>query len=98
MFSTRGSFPYFIELAGLPAFLAAFVLLLAFPFALIAVAVLAVAALAGVVTLVAGLFAAPVLLVRAVYRRWTSREEQPHSEPADDEVAYPAHATLSGAA
>jgi hypothetical protein len=92
MFTPRGSFPYFASLAGLPAVLAAFVLLLAFPFALIAVAVLAVAAVVGVLALIAGLFAAPVLLVRAGYRRWTARDEQPVAE--EREVAYPAHATV----
>jgi hypothetical protein len=83
---------YYIELLGVPSVIAVFVLLLAFPFALLALAVVAIAALAGVVVLIAGAFAAPVLLARAAWRHLTAPREH---EQATDEIAYPAHATVS---
>jgi hypothetical protein len=82
---------YYIELLGIPALIGVFVLLLAFPFALLAVAVLAVVVAAAVVVLVAGIVAAPFLLARAAWRHWTAPQEI--DEPAG-EFAYPARATI----
>ena len=93
MFTTRGAFPYFIELFGLPVLFGSFILLLAFPFALIAVAVIALAAVVGAVVLVVAIVVAPVWLLRAAHRRWLATA----AEPAE-EIAYSAHATVRQAA